>query len=139
MTDVEQEAGHVLLVRGDGRILAINAEGDRLDWRIPGGLRGDEDESIAHAASRHLAEQTGVFIFHTVLQPVFAVDGGTYSEVTYMPKSMDPVAWPGELASTPYMGDVDWVDPAWLMWSTSKRGPYHVRLLEAMGYDKLKE
>lgn len=69
----------VVVVVPDGRVLGITRSFDLQNVEIPGGHSEPTDPSLAHAAARELAEETGVLVDPQMLQPIQRTPEGRYT------------------------------------------------------------
>jgi len=98
--DQKPKAACVLIVRGDGKVLAVSRKDNPSDFGLPGG-KVDEGEEPINAAVRELQEETGLVA--SDLSPVFCNDDDGYVTTTFRGTVN------GEI-DTPESGLVRWVD-----------------------------
>lgn len=123
-----RSAGVVVIVP-DGRVLGITRSFDLQNVEIPGGHSEPTDHSIAHAAARELAEETGVLVDPQMLQPVQQTLGGRYT--SFLAHAVQ--RWPERLQSTPFEGFVALYPPSAFVAPTCKHRDYTLRLFTRLG------
>lgn len=95
----------VLIVRDDGKMLAVSRGQNTSDWGMPGGYL-EPGETPAQGAARELWEEAGIQVAPEHLKPVYEQAGC----VTFTP--VGPLHVPAVLYSDPFEGYVSWVSPA---------------------------
>ena len=117
--------GVSILIRKDGKVLAVARRNDPNMWGLAGG-KVDPGETEEEAAIRECMEETGVRIWN--LKEVFRDTVIAHSGVTF------ECEWEGEPASQPGEPECKWQDPEVLM--TGIFGTYNTNLFKKIGIIK---
>jgi 8-oxo-dGTP pyrophosphatase MutT (NUDIX family) len=115
-------AAGVLVIRDDGRVLAVSRGADLTDWGLPFGL-GEPGEEAAAVALRELREETG--LDGELRERIFEAQAGTRWAITFLAR----VAGEPRPSSE---GEVAWVDYERLTAPTSRHAEYNRALLRRL-------
>ena len=115
-------AAGVLVIRDDGRVLAVSRGRDLSNWGLPFGL-GEPGEDAPAIALRELREETG--LDGELLRRLHEGQAGTCWAVTFLARAT------GELRSS-HEGTADWVDYERLTAATSRHAEYNRLLLRQL-------
>lgn len=115
----------LLLTRGTD-ILALTRRERVHDLHLPGGKVEPEDHDEAHAATRELAEETGIYLHHEQLRPLCSFVAHTGRPCQAFTTEPDH-GWPETFRATE-AGWPGWVPHAALVqpWCTFRREAYRV-------------
>lgn len=121
--ELMKTAACALVIRDDGKILAVSRGDGREDWGLPGG-KTECGEHVPETAARELFEETGVT--GLMSEGVFTAMAHTRLCTTYLFTSM---LFPEELGGTlpDFEGHVEWVEPDVL--TRGSFGAYNTALL----------
>jgi 8-oxo-dGTP pyrophosphatase MutT (NUDIX family) len=112
-------AAGVLVIRADGRVLAVSRGADVTDWGLPFG-QGEPGEDAGTIALRELREETG--LDGELVERLYEAQAGSRWAITFLARAH------GELRSSDE-GKADWVDYDRLTASTSRHAEYNREVL----------
>jgi 8-oxo-dGTP pyrophosphatase MutT (NUDIX family) len=115
-------AAGVLVIRDDGRVLAVSRGADLTDWGLPFG-QGEPGEDPRTIALRELHEETG--LDGELIEPIYEAQAGTRWAITFLARVT------GELRSSDE-GEAAWVDYDRLTAPTSRHAEYNRAVLRQL-------
>ena len=119
MSSVRKTSAGTLVIRPDGRVLAVSRRENEADWGLPFGIC-DPGETPEETAIRETREETGLRAYD--LKKVFEEQARTHHAITYLARVEGTVKSSEE-------GRADWVDYHQLTQPTSTYWEYNRKLL----------